>query len=82
MADVKYELLLKCLMSDDNEIGCAEARDSILASALDIIREIKLVVRNGYNTDAQAMEEIVNILQKHGIDCGIRNKKQRIYVIE
>ncbi len=39
------------------------------------IELIHSVVRSPYNTDKEAIEEIVGIFESHGMKCGLRSQK-------
>ena len=82
MADIKHELILDCLLSEDNNVATEEMRAGVLNLSLDILRDIKKIVRNGYYNDRQAMGEIVNVLESHKIDCGIRATQKHSFEID
>ncbi len=46
-----------------------------------LVELIYSVVKSPYNTDREAMEEIVRILEFHGMECGERGKKTPGYYI-
>ncbi len=80
MQDIKHELLLS-LLSEDDKIGLSGAKDEVLALCLEILRDLKKIVRNGYYNDNEAMEEIVKVFNTHGIDCGRRNPLESVFLI-
>ncbi|MBQ8003043.1 MAG: hypothetical protein IJ297_06340 [Clostridia bacterium] len=79
MQDIKHELLL-CLLSEDDKIGLPGARDEVLALCLEILRDLKKIVRSGYYNDREAMEEIVKLLCAYGIDCGSRSRSPSVFI--
>ena len=52
-----------------------------LEKALTLTELIHSVVRSPYNTDKEAMEEIVKIFEMYGIRCGARSNKTPKYYI-
>lgn len=52
-----------------------------LKDALFLIELIHSVVRSPYNTDAEALKEIVGIFEGYGMTCGMRSNKSPEYYI-
>ncbi len=74
--NIKIELLrnyisdfIKCKI-EDFEMDASQIVDT---AATNMLREIQSIIRNENYSDFDAIEEIVCVLQKNGIDSGARH---------